>query len=139
MASYNILLIGNGAREHALAETLKRSRHDIKLFAYMKSNNPGIAELSDGYIIGMYDDIDQVKTYATLNKIDFAVIGPENPLELGIVDSLLEIGIKSAGPRQKLAALETSKSFTRALLKKHNINGNPKFKVFPNFSVAFVS
>jgi len=130
MASYNILLIGNGAREHALAETLKRSRHDIKLFAYMKSNNPGIAELSDGYIIGMYDDIDQVKTYATLNKIDFAVIGPENPLELGIVDSLLEIGIKSAGPRQKLAALETSKSFTRALLKKHNINGNPKFKVF---------
>jgi phosphoribosylamine---glycine ligase len=130
MADFNVLLLGHGAREHVIAETLKRSRHDVKLFAYMRSNNPGISECADGYILGEYDDVDQIKTYSTLNKIDFAFIGPENPLELGIVDALLEVGVKSVGPKQKLAFLETSKSFTRELLTKYNIPGNAKFKVF---------
>jgi len=127
----NILLIGNGAREHAIAEAIKRSKHSIKLFAYMKSKNPGIVKLADGYVLGKYDDFDEIKSYCTLTNINFAVIGPENPLELGIVDALEEIGVKSVGPKKVLAQLETSKSFTRNLLTKYKIPGNPLFKVFP--------
>lgn len=127
---YNILLIGNGAREHAIAEAIKRTKHSIKLFAYMKSKNPGIVKLANGYMLGKYDDFDTIKSYCTLNQINFAVIGPENPLELGIVDSLEEIGVKSLGPKKVLAQLETSKSFTRNLLTKYKIAGNPIFRIF---------
>src|SRR3989338_2621248 len=127
----NILLLGNGAREHALAEAIKRSKHSVKLFAYMKSKNPGIAKLADGYVLVKYTDFDEIKSYCTLSQIDFAVIGPENSLELGIVDALEEIDVKSVGPKKILAQLETSKSFTRNLLTKYKIPGNPIFKVFP--------
>lgn len=124
-----ILLIGNGAREHAIAEAFKRNKN-AKLFSYLKSKNPGIVSLSDGFETGNYGDLEKIKSYAQKIKPDFAFIGPEDPLNNGVVDLLNSIGIISVGPTKKLAQLETSKSFTRNILKKYKIKGNAKFKSF---------
>ena len=59
-----------------------------------------------------------------------AIIGPENPLQKGVVDSLWNLGVGVVGPKKDLAQIETSKTFTRNLLKKHNIPGGPKYKAF---------
>jgi phosphoribosylamine--glycine ligase len=126
----NILLVGNGAREHALAEAISRSEQKPRLFSFMKTNNPGIASLSEKIKLGSYADLEAITGFATENKIEFAVIGPEDPLNNGVVDALAKIGIPSVGPTKSLARLETSKSFTRNLVKKNNIPGNPQFKVF---------
>jgi phosphoribosylamine--glycine ligase len=126
----NILLVGNGAREHALAEAISRSEQKPRLFSFMKTNNPGIASLSEKVKLGSYADREAITGFAAENKIEFAVIGPEDPLNNGVVDALYKIGIPSVGPTKSLARLETSKSFTRNLVKKYNIPGNPQFKVF---------
>jgi len=125
-----ILLIGNGAREHALAETITRSQQKPLLFSFMKSNNPGIASLSAKTVLGSYSDLKAITGFAVENKIEFAVIGPEDPLNNGVADALAKINIPSVGPTKSLARLETSKSFTRNLVSKYNIPGNPQFKVF---------
>jgi phosphoribosylamine--glycine ligase len=126
----NILLVGNGAREHALAEAISRSEQKPRLFSFMKTNNPGIAALSEKIKLGGYADLEAITGFSAENKIEFAVIGPEDPLNNGVVDALSKIGIPSVGPTKSLARLETSKSFTRNLVKKYNIPGNPQFKVF---------
>jgi len=126
----NILLIGNGAREHAIAEAIMRSPQNPRLFSFMKSNNPGIASLSEKIKIGSYSDLDAITGFAKENKIDFAVIGPEDPLNNGVVDALAKADVPSVGPTKSLARLETSKSFTRNLVNKYKISGNPKYKVF---------
>jgi phosphoribosylamine---glycine ligase len=125
----NILLLGHSARAHVIAETLRKNK-GVKLYSFMKSKNPGVASLSKEILVGDYSDLDKIKEYAKKNNVDFAFIGPEDPLNEGVVDSLKEIGIDSVGPTKKLAQLETSKSFTRNLLKKYNIEGNPLFKIF---------
>jgi phosphoribosylamine--glycine ligase len=126
----NILLIGNGAREHALAEAIRRSDQKPRLFSFMKSNNPGIASLSEKIKLGGYADLEAITGFSLENKIEFAVIGPEDPLNNGVVDALAKIGIPAIGPTKSLARLETSKSFTRNLVSIYNIPGNPRFKVF---------
>jgi len=126
----NVLLIGNGAREHAIAEAVMRSKEKPILFSYMKANNPGIASLSAKVMIGSYADLPAITGFAQENKIDFAVIGPEDPLNNGVVDALAQIGLPAVGPSKSLARLETSKSFTRNLVLKYNIPGNPQFRVF---------
>jgi len=126
----NILLVGNGAREHAMAEAISRSQQNPHLFSFMKTNNPGIASLSEKIRIGSYSDLVAITDFATENKIELAVIGPEDPLNNGVVDALAKYGIPAVGPNKNLARLETSKSFTRNLVNKYNILGNPQFKVF---------
>ncbi|MBS3131094.1 phosphoribosylamine--glycine ligase [Candidatus Woesearchaeota archaeon] len=126
-----ILLIGNGAREHAIAEAFKKNEN-AKLYSFMKARNPGIEKLSEKIQIGSYSDIDAIKLFALNVKADFAFIGPEEPLANGVADALEGIGVPCVGPKQKLAQLETSKSFTRNLLEKYHISGNPKFKIFNN-------
>ncbi len=121
-----ILLIGNGAREHAIAEAITRSPRPHKLISFMSANNPGITKLSKKIEIGKYNDFNAIKNFA--KNTDFAIIGPEGPLENGVVDFLEEQNIPCFGPKQELAKLETSKSFTRELFKKYNIPGAPKFK-----------
>jgi phosphoribosylamine--glycine ligase len=117
-----ILLLGNGAREHVIAETLKKS--NAMLYSYLKSKNPGIISLSKGCETGNYNDLNKIKNYAEKIKPYFAFIGPEDPLNNGVVDLLNGIRIKTVGPTKSLAKLETSKSFTRILLRKYRIEGN---------------
>jgi phosphoribosylamine---glycine ligase len=126
----NILLIGNGAREHAIAEAIMRSGRGPRLFACMKANNPGIASLSEQILMSGYGDLPAIVAFAKAARIDFAVIGPEDPLNNGVADALKKAGIPSVGPLQGLARLETSKSFTRDLVEKYHIPGNPRFRNF---------
>ncbi len=125
-----VLLVGNGAREHVIAEALKRSPQDISLIAYGKAKNPGIAKLADRYEIGPLDKFDELKKLATEEGVDFAIVGPDDPIADGCVDALLEVEVRSMAPLKTVARLESSKSFTRDLLAKHDVPGNPKFKVF---------
>lgn len=126
----NILLIGNGAREHAIAECLSESSQMPRLYAYMKGNNPGIVTLAEKVHLGRYDDLKAMCDFARAVNASFAVIGPEDPLHNGIVDALTGVGIPCVGPTKNLARLETSKAFTRKLLADHGIPGNPTFRTF---------
>jgi phosphoribosylamine---glycine ligase len=130
----NILLIGNGAREHAIAEAIMRSGHRPWLFSYMKANNPGIASLSEKIMNGNYTDLAAIVSFAQAHQVSFAVIGPEDPLNNGVVDALKRAGIPAVGPTQSLARLETSKSFTRDLVEKYRIPGNPRFRNFSSLT-----
>jgi len=125
-----VLLIGNGAREHAIAEAIRCSRREPRLYSFMKTNNPGIASLSEEIRIGRYDDLDAIIAFARETDVAFAIVGPEDPLSQGVVDALAASGIPAMGPTRSLARLETSKSFTRNLLEKYGIPGNPRFRNF---------
>lgn len=127
-----VLLIGNGAREHVMAESLKKSKLGVELFVVGSAKNPGIFKLASEYLIADVCDKDAIREFALKVRPDFVVIGPEAPIAGGITDLLLELGIHSASPLQTVGRLESSKSFTRDLLEKYHITGNPKFKVFYN-------
>ncbi len=125
-----ILLIGNGAREHAMAEAFKKSPKCNELLVFASAMNPGIRDLASIYHVGDLSDMKAIQDFAAKTKPDFAVVGPENPMADGVVDILALIGIPSASPTKKSSQLESSKSFTRNLLAKHNVPGGPQFKVF---------
>jgi phosphoribosylamine--glycine ligase len=129
-----ILLIGSGAREHAIARALSLSTKKKEIYCLATNYNPGITDICNNILIENINDPDIVKTYAKKRKIDFAIIGPENPLANGVADSLSDIGIGSIGPKKNLAQVETSKSFTRELLTEYKIPGCPKFKKFSNMN-----
>jgi phosphoribosylamine---glycine ligase len=126
----NVLLIGNGAREHAIAEAIARSERTPCLYSFMKTNNPGIASLSRQVRMGRYAEPETIVAFARETGADFAFVGPEDPLSHGVVDALAAAGIPAVGPSRSLARLETSKSFTRNLLEKYHILGNPRFRNF---------
>ncbi len=125
-----ILLIGSGAREHAIARAIKRSPQKNALYCFASSINPGIKELSVQYLVGDLTNINEITKVAVAQKIDFAVIGPEAPLALGIVDELNAYNIPCIGPTKKLARIETSKSFARDLLAKYKIPASPEYRSF---------
>jgi len=123
-----VLLIGNGAREHALAEAITRG--EAKLVSLMAANNPGISSLSSNRFIGRIDEQDLIRHIVEKTKPDIAVIGPEAPLQTGVVDFLSELKVPSVGPVKELAKLETSKSFSRRLQQQYNIKGMPRWQAF---------
>jgi len=125
-----VLLIGGGAREHAIARALKESGEEIELLVFASNRNPGLLRLAQVYQTGAMSSLPAMLEFASTQKPDFAVIGPEGPLALGLVDALQEIGIPSVGPRQSLARLESSKTFTRELLREYSIPGSPLYHSF---------
>ncbi len=131
MVTMRVLIVGNGAREHAITSAISKSG-DSKIYAYMGAANPGIARLCADYAVGDTLNPQKVREYARKNGVEIAVIGPEAPLGSGVSDSLEDDGILCVGPRQKPAMLETDKSFARPLMKKHKISGCPEFGVFDN-------
>ena len=126
----NILIIGSGAREHAITRAIKRSPQNTSLYCFASNNNPGIQELSIGYTVGNITNKEPILDFAKQNNIDLAIIGPEAPLAAGVVDILSQHGIHCIGPKQKLAQIETSKGFTRDLMMEYDIPGCPKYKKF---------
>ena len=113
-----VLIVGSGGREHAICWKLAQSSKISKL--YCAPGNAGIADVAECVPVGA-EDIDGICAWASDNNIDLAVIGPEVPLAMGIVDRLNEAGVKTFGPNAKCAQLEASKSFTKAFLARHNI------------------
>lgn len=127
-----ILLLGNGAREHAIATALMRSEHDVELYAFMNANNPGISLIAKDIHVGDLMDFAALQDFAKEHDVHFAVLGPDDPICAGAADALAEIEIPSVGPTKALAQLEGSKSFTRELLKKYEIEGSPGFLTCTN-------
>ena len=129
----NVLLIGNGAREHALGEALVRG--GATLTAYMAKMNPGIAKLCNNNVkIGNLDNFLDIANFGKKNEVNFAVAGPEAPLAMGLTNALQAHEIPTIGPTIECAQLESSKIFTRSLLKKYKIESNISFKNFSDIT-----
>jgi phosphoribosylamine--glycine ligase len=114
----NVLLIGSGGREHALAWALRKSPLLTKL--YCAPGNGGIAEIAECVPLAVADHTAVIRFCAD-HAIDFVVVGPEVPLVSGLVDDLTTAGIKCFGPRQAAARLEGSKGFTKDLCREFGI------------------
>lgn len=119
-----VLLIGNGAREHAIAVALAKS--DVEIYAHMDWKNPGIAKLSKEVTIGSTTD---PKKMPDLFGIDYAIVGPEAPLESGVSNFLISEGVPCIAPNKAAAMIETSKSFARIVIDQVIPKANPQFKV----------
>ena len=114
----NILLIGSGGREHAIAAILRKSPTVNKLFS--APGNPGILEISQFANINL-SKYNEILDFCKLEEIDLVVIGPEQPLAEGLSDYLRNENILVFGPSQKAALLESSKSFAKEFMKSNNI------------------
>lgn len=126
----NVLVIGGGGREHAIAAAIAQSRKDPVIFAVMAKKNPGIAGLCQDFLLEKETDVKKVVAYATTNNIDLAFIGPEAPLAAGLADALGDVGIGVVGPRKAVAQIEFDKAWARNFMRKHAIAGCPVFEVF---------
>src|SRR3569623_2039606 len=114
----NILLIGSGGREHALAWKMAASTELTKLWC--APGNAGIAREAECIALDVADHA-AVVTFCKANRVDLVVVGPEAPLAAGLVDDLASAGIKAFGPSKVASQLESSKGFTKDLCKANNI------------------
>jgi phosphoribosylamine--glycine ligase len=128
----NVLLIGSGGREHALAWKLRQSSQLDKL--YVAPGNPGTEEIAENVPIEAAD-INQLANFALQNKIDLTIIGPDDPLALGIVDLFIAKGLRVFGPTRAAARVESSKSYAKALMGKTDIP-TADFRTFDSFDKA---
>src|SRR5262252_3039722 len=114
----NILLLGSGGREHALAWKIAASPLVDRL--YCAPGNAGIAQEAECVALDIADHA-AVIAFCREHKIDFVVVGPEAPLVAGVVDDLEAAGFRTFGPVKAAARLEGSKGFTKDLCRAHNI------------------
>jgi phosphoribosylamine--glycine ligase len=127
-----ILIVGSGGREHALVWKISQSKRVNKIFA--APGNPGMSSLAECVDIKP-SNIIELADFAQEQKIDLTVVGPEQPLALGIVDEFNGRNLKIFGPTQKAAMIETSKSFAKEFMQKNNIP-TPAFKTFNSATEA---
>ena len=127
-----VLLIGSGAREHAIARAVHRSKGE--LWSVIDKVNPGITSLSTKIFNGETTPekwLDEIE-----GKIDVAIIGPEAPLAQGVTNTLLKHNIPTVAPTKQSAQIETSKQFAREIMKDYDIPGKPNFQVCTNLKQA---
>ncbi|WP_410509404.1 phosphoribosylamine--glycine ligase [Methanosarcina hadiensis] len=126
----NILLIGGGGREHAVAEGIKKSKHNPTLYALMSKKNPGIAALCEDFLLEKETEVEKIVEYAKARGIEMAFVGPEAPLAAGVADALWDAGIPVVGPKKACAVIEFDKAWARNFMKKYGIEGCPAYEVF---------
>ena len=127
-----VMVVGGGGREHAIIKKLKESKQITEIFAL--PGNGGIAADATCINIGA-KDIEKITEFAKAEKIDYAVVAPDDPLVLGCVDALNEIGIPCFGPEKKAAIIEGSKVFSKNLMKKYGIP-TAEYEVFTDLQAA---
>lgn len=129
----NVLVIGNGGREHAILLALKKSKRVEKL--YCMKGNAGTSEIAENVNVD-FMNIDAVKEFALANpQIDYYVVTPDDPLSIGLVDALESIGKRCFGPNKAAAQIEASKAFAKELMHKYNIP-TAKSATFDNYGDA---
>ena len=126
------MVVGGGGREHAIIKKLKENPTVSEIFAL--PGNGGMAQDATLVPIGA-KDIDKIVEFAVENKIDYAVVAPDDPLVLGCVDALQAKGIPCFGPEAKAAIIEGSKVFSKNLMKKYNIP-TAAYEVFDDMEAA---
>ena len=129
----NVLVIGNGGREHAIVQALAKSPRVDKIYA-MKGN-AGIGEIAELVNVD-YCDLKAVGDWVDSHKdVEYTVIAPDDPLALGLADELESRGHRVFGPRKNAAIIEASKAFSKALMKKYNIP-TAKYETFSDYECA---
>ncbi len=129
----NVLVIGNGGREHAIIQTLKKSPRAGKIYA-MKGN-AGIGELAELVDVD-YCDVKAVGEWVDAHPdVEYTVIAPDDPLALGLADELESRGHRVFGPNRRAAAIEASKAFSKNLMKKYKIP-TAKYEIFDEYEKA---
>ncbi len=123
-----IMVVGGGGREHAIIKKLKESKKITEIYAL--PGNGGMANDAICVSVGA-KDIDAIVKFAIDNKIDYAVVAPDDPLVLGCVDALNEVGVPCFGPTKAAAIIEGSKVFSKNLMKKYGIP-TASYEVFTN-------
>ena len=129
-----ILVIGNGGREHALVEAIKKSNKAKEIFCL--PGNAGTHHIATNINNVDIKKFTEIKKFIKKKKIDLVIVGPEKPLVDGIVDYLEKNKIKVFGPNKKASKLEGSKIFTKKICKNYNIP-TAKFKIFKNKIKAY--
>ena len=127
-----ILVVGGGGREHAIIKKVKENKDIEKIYAL--PGNGGIAADAECVNIGA-KDIPAIVEFAKNNGIDYAIVAPDDPLVLGAVDALNEVGIPCFGPNKAAAIIEGSKIFSKDLMKKYGIP-TAEYEVFSNMEKA---
>ncbi len=127
-----IMVVGGGGREHAIIRKLKENKSIEKIYAL--PGNGGIAADAECVAIGA-KEIDKIVAFAKENKIDYAVVAPDDPLVLGAVDALTDAGVPCFGPAKNAAIIEGSKVFSKNLMKKYGIP-TAKYEVFSDAKKA---
>ncbi|MCP4360402.1 MAG: phosphoribosylamine--glycine ligase [Chloroflexi bacterium] len=133
----NVLVLGYGAREHALAWKIAQSPRVARI--YVAPGNAGTAQIASNVPISD-EDVPELVAFALAHDIDLTVVGTNDPLALGVVDAFQEAGLAIFGPTQAAARLESSKAFAKAFMRRHNIP-TPVFAAFQNYekAVAYVN
>ncbi len=127
-----ILVVGGGGREHAIIKKLKENKQITQLYAL--PGNGGIAMDAECVNISA-TDTQAIVEFAKQNQIDYCVVAPDDPLVLGTVDALEEIGVPCFGPNKAAAIIEGSKVFSKNLMKKYNIP-TAAYEVFEDSALA---
>lgn len=127
-----VLVVGGGGREHAIIKKIKENSKVEKIYAL--PGNGGIAADAECVNIGA-SEIDKICAFAKENKIDFAVVAPDDPLVLGAVDALEGAGIACFGPSARAAIIEGSKAFSKQLMKKYGIP-TAEYEIFSDLDSA---
>ena len=127
-----ILVLGQGGREHALGWRMKRDGHQI----FFAPGNGGTCKIGTNIGIGINpENSEEVKRICREQKIDFVVVGPEAPLESGIIDELEKSKIPAFGPRKDAAIIETSKAVAKEIMRESGIP-TPEFEIFSSSEEA---
>ena len=114
----NVLIVGSGGREHAIAYCVAKSEKVDKI--YCTPGNAGIAQLAECAPIGAME-FDKIVAFAKEKEVDLVIVGMDDPLVGGLVDELEAAGIRAFGPKKNAAILEGSKAFSKDLMKKYHI------------------
>ena len=127
-----IMVVGGGGREHAIIRCLKKNPAVDTIFAL--PGNGGMEK--DAVCTGIgATDLDAIVAFAKENRIEYAVVAPDDPLVMGCVDRLNEIGIPCFGPKANAAIIEGSKAFSKDLMKKYNIP-TAQYETFSDIEAA---
>ncbi len=127
-----VLVIGGGGREHALVWKISQSPKVTDI--YCAPGNAGTAEIAKNVPIAA-DQIDQLLEFAQKNEIGLTVVGPEQPLVMGIVDRFQEKGLRIFGPTARAAELEGSKAFSKDIMKKYGLP-TAEYEIFTSLELA---
>ena len=126
----NVLVLGSGAREVAIVRSISQSLIENSIFCISKDINPQISRLCKDYFVSDVEAVSNIVAYSKEKEIDLAIVGPENPLAIGVVNELELVGVRCVGPKKEVAMIEASKSFARTIIDLCCPEKNPKRREF---------